>query len=206
MPVNIGPLDLNRVKHIAIFASGTGSNARRIMEYFQQSEDIRVVLVVSNKADAPVLETAASFGVETIVVQRQAFFQDNSLLDSLRNRSIDFIVLAGFLWLIPTYLVRAFSGKMINIHPALLPKFGGKGMYGMQVHRAVFAAKETQSGITIHYVDEHYDEGQIVFQTTCDISPNDSPDDIARKVLALEHRHLPPVVEQLLRAQRVIGA
>lgn len=176
------------------------------MEHFRDSEDIKVRLVVSNKADAPVLELAARFGVETLVIQRQTFFQETTLLDDLRRREIDFIVLAGFLWLVPAYLVSAFPKKMVNIHPALLPKFGGKGMYGMQVHRAVCEAGETRSGITIHYVDEHYDEGQIIFQAACEITPEDRPEDVARKVLALEHRHFPAVVEQLLRGERIIGA
>ena len=206
MQENTGPSGHNPVKQIAIFASGTGSNARRIMEHFQHSDDIRVRLVVSNKADAPVLETARNFGVETLLLQRNAFYHDTSLLEVLHQKGIDFIALAGFLWLIPAYLVEAYPRKIVNIHPALLPEFGGKGMYGIHVHQAVCAAGKSVSGITIHYVDEHYDEGQIVFQATCEVAATDSPQDLARKVLALEHLHFPVVLEQLLRGQRVIGA
>lgn len=187
------------MKNIAIFASGTGSNARRIMEHFEQSTLARVALVVSNKADAGVLDIAREYGVPTALVSRPAFAETESLLAVLHEHRVDFIVLAGFLWLIPRYLVGAYAGRIVNIHPALLPKFGGKGLYGQRVHEAVLAAGERESGITIHHVNEQYDEGDIVFQARCAVEPGDSPADLARKVQLLEHRHFPEVVEQLLR-------
>lgn len=186
------------MSRIAIFASGTGSNARRMIEYFSDHPTVRVALVVSNKPAAPVLGMAEDRGVATLLVNRRTFYETEELLSELEERGITFIVLAGFLWLIPGYLVRAFSGRMVNVHPALLPAYGGQGMYGMHVHRAVKAAGETESGITIHYVNEHYDEGSIIFQTRCELTAEDQPEDIARKVQALEHRYFAPVVEQLL--------
>jgi phosphoribosylglycinamide formyltransferase-1 len=188
----------NLLQRIAIFASGTGSNARQLIEYFQGHAAIEVDLVVSNKARAPVLAMAADHGVDTLVISRHDFYETEKLLATLRGRGIGFIVLAGFLWLIPSYLVKAYAGRMVNIHPALLPAYGGKGMYGMHVHRAVKAAGEPESGITIHWVNEHYDEGDIIFQARCELDPDDEPEDIARKVQQLEHRHFAPVVEQLL--------
>ncbi|MCO6490575.1 MAG: phosphoribosylglycinamide formyltransferase [Phaeodactylibacter sp.] len=185
--------------NIAIFASGTGTNAGKIIDYFRENANIHVVLVVSNKATAPVLELADESGIEKMVITRQSFYETEGLLQALRDRGVDLIILAGFLWLIPDYLVRAYDKRMVNIHPALLPKYGGKGMYGMNVHRAVKAAGETVSGITIHYVNERYDEGGVIFQASCPIAPDDEPGDIARKVRQLEHRHFAPVVEQLAR-------
>lgn len=186
------------MKRIAIFVSGTGSNARKIMEYFAPRADVSVALLVSNKPDAPALQLAASFHVPQTVLERNAFYHSQQILDTLEAHQIDFIVLAGFLWKIPDYLVERFHKRMINIHPALLPNYGGKGMYGIHVHEAVHAAGDTESGITIHYVNAHYDEGAIVFQARCTIDPNDSPQDIARKVLVLEHHYLPLVIDALL--------
>lgn len=183
---------------IAIFASGTGSNARRIMEHFRDSDAVQVRLVVSNNPDAGVLHIAREMGVETMVIRRDAFYHSEAILATLQDLHIEFIVLAGFLWLVPAYLVQAFPRAIVNIHPALLPKFGGKGMYGAHVHEAVKQAGETETGITIHYVDERYDEGQIIFQARCPVSPEDTAEDIARHVLTLEHRHFPVVIEQLL--------
>ncbi|MCB0557780.1 MAG: phosphoribosylglycinamide formyltransferase [Lewinellaceae bacterium] len=185
--------------NIAIFASGTGTNAKKIIEYFKENANIHVSLVVSNKETAPVLGLADEYGIEKMVIGRQSFYETEELLPALRERNITLIVLAGFLWLLPDYLVRAYDKRMINIHPALLPKYGGKGMYGMHVHRAVKAAGDRVSGITIHYVNEHYDEGGIVFQASCPLLPEDEPEDIARKVQELEHRHFAPVVEKLVR-------
>ena len=190
--------------NIAIFASGGGSNAQKIMEHFDGHPFINVALVVSNKQDAGVLTIAQNHGVPTLIIQRTAFYNTEDLLTNLEEYSIDFIVLAGFLWLIPAYLTRRFDHKMVNIHPALLPKYGGKGMYGHFVHEAVIAneavhaAGEPESGITIHFVNEHYDEGNIIFSATTPLEPSDTPKDIARKVLALEHQHFPVVIEQLL--------
>jgi len=184
--------------NIAIFASGTGTNARKIIEYFKENANIHVVLLVSNKATAPVLSLAEESGIATMVLRREAFYGTEELLSALRGKDVRFIVLAGFLWLIPDYLVRAYGKRMINIHPALLPRHGGKGMYGMHVHRAVKAAGDTVSGITIHYVNEHYDEGSIVFQASCPLAPDDEPEDIARKVQQLEHRYFAPVIGKLI--------
>lgn len=188
------------VKRIALFASGTGSNARKIIEYFQGDPSVEVALVVSNKASAPVLEMAASHGVPTLLIDRHSFYQTGDLAEKLQDLQIDLIVLAGFLWLVPDSLVKAFSRRIVNIHPALLPKYGGKGMYGMHVHRAVREAGETQSGITIHYVNERYDEGDILFQATCPVAPDDDAETIARRVLELEHEHYPRIVEKLLKS------
>lgn len=184
------------MQHIAIFASGTGSNARKIVEYFDGHPSIRVAVVVSNKADAPVLDMARAHGIPTVVINRQSFYGSEALLAHLVG--IDLLVLAGFLWLVPEWLTAAFAQRIVNIHPALLPNYGGKGMYGMHVHQAVHAAGDPESGITIHYVNAQYDEGQIIFQARCPIAPDDTPTDIAAKVLALEHQHFAPVIEQLL--------
>ncbi len=186
------------MKNIAIFASGTGSNARKIIEYFDQREDVAVQLVISNRVDAPVLNLAAQHDIDQIILDRHQFFDTENLLSLLDKYEISLVVLAGFLWLVPPYLVEAYTGRIINIHPALLPKFGGKGMYGHHVHEAVKKAGETETGITIHYVNTHYDEGQIIFQAKCPVALSDTPEDIARKVLALEHQYYPQVVDQLL--------
>jgi phosphoribosylglycinamide formyltransferase-1 len=184
--------------NVAIFASGTGSNAKKIIEYFKDSPDVRVALIVSNKKDAGVLDIAREHDLPTQVIDRQMFYETQDLLGILKKHKIGFVVLAGFLWLVPSYLVKSFPKKMLNIHPALLPKFGGKGMYGMRVHEAVKETGETETGITIHFLNEHYDEGNIVFQISCPVSPDDSPADIARKVQQLEHRHFSFVIEKLI--------
>lgn len=186
------------MKHLAIFASGGGSNARKIIEYFKASPEVRVALVVSNKKYAPVLDMAAEHRIPTLVIDRALFYETEGLLDILAQHRIDFIALAGFLWLIPPYLVGAYQGRMVNIHPALLPKYGGKGMYGHHVHEAVKAAGETETGLTIHYVNPEYDEGAVIFQARCPVDPDDTPETIAAKVLALEHRHYPEVLAGLL--------
>ncbi len=187
------------MKRIAIFASGTGSNARKIIEYFQGHEEIEVALVISNKAHAAVLSMAAAHSLSTLVIDRSSFYETDRLLEELRSFHIDLLVLAGFLWLIPSYLIDAYPAGIINIHPALLPKYGGKGMYGMNVHRAVKEAGESESGMTIHYVDPRYDEGKIIFQAKCSLSSEDTAEEIASKVLQLEHQHYAQVIEQLLR-------
>ena len=186
------------VKNIAILASGAGSNAQKILEYFSDRMDIAVRLIVSNKPEAGVLNIAKLASVDTLVVSRDSFYSSTDLLVELDKYNIDFIVLAGFLWLIPPYLIQHYPERIINIHPALLPKYGGKGMYGHFVHEAVHSAKETHSGITIHYVNEKYDEGSIVFQERCEILPSDQPEDIARKVQVLEHFYYPTVIDQLV--------
>ncbi len=184
--------------HIAIFASGTGSNARKITEHFKHNQNINVSLIVSNKTNAPVLDMARAEGIPVLVINKQDFYQTENILKFFNQYSIDFVVLAGFLWLVPTYLVQAFEGRMVNIHPALLPKYGGKGMYGMRVHEAVKKAGETETGITIHFVNEHYDEGDAIFQAKCPIRPEDTPEDIAQNIHQLEHKHFPEVIERLL--------
>lgn len=186
------------MRNIAIFASGTGSNARKIIEYFKQSPEVRVALVVSNKKDAGVLDIAKEHGIPTRIINRQTFYESEEILDVLRIHHIDVVVLAGFLWLVPSYLVRAFPQRMVNIHPALLPRHGGKGMYGIHVHEAVKSAGDSETGITIHFVNEHYDEGDFVFQERCAVDPGDSPSDIARKVLQLEHRYFPEVIARIV--------
>lgn len=186
------------MKKLAIFASGTGSNARKIIEYFSGSGSVEVALVLSNKKDAGVLDIARAHGIPTMVFDRKMLYETDEVLDALRAHHIDFIVLAGFLWLAPPPLIAAFPQRMINIHPALLPKYGGKGMYGMHVHEAVKAAGETETGITIHYVNEHYDKGDFVFQMHCAVLPEDTPADIARKVQQLEHRYFPEIIAKLV--------
>ncbi len=186
------------MKKLAIFASGTGSNAQKIIDHFQHHDHIEVSLIVSNKPKAGVLEIAQKEDIPFIVLSRESFYKTHQLVKQLQTRQIDFIILAGFLWLVPDYLIRSFPNKIINIHPALLPNYGGKGMYGMHVHEAVKKNKETISGITIHYVNENYDEGQIIKQVTCEINPNDSALDIRNKVLVLEHDHYPRVIEELI--------
>jgi len=184
------------MKRIAIFASGTGSNAKNIIEYLNKKSGASVNpgLVVCNKPGAGVLTVAADNNIPSIIIDKEKFFRGNGYVDELLAARIDFIVLAGFLWKIPSALINAFHGKMINIHPALLPRYGGKGMYGRFVHETVLASKEKESGITIHYVDEVYDNGQIVLQATCVISADDTPETLEKKVQLLEHRHFPPAV------------
>ena len=186
------------VKNIAILASGAGSNAQKILEHFSNRMDITVRLIVSNKQEAGVLNIAKAASIDTFVVTRDSFYSSTDLLVELNKRNIDFIVLAGFLWLIPPYLIQHYPNRIINIHPALLPKYGGKGMYGHFVHEAVHLAKDNHSGITIHYVNEKYDEGSIVFQERCEILPSDQPEDIAKKVQILEHLYYPTVIDQLV--------
>jgi phosphoribosylglycinamide formyltransferase 1 len=205
------PLSASQSSHtseahsIAIFASGSGSNAERIIEYFRSHPSIRVSLVLTNNPKAGVLERASRLGVPSHVFNRNDFYQTNEVLQVLEDHRISFIVLAGFLWLMPANLVQAFPDRIVNIHPALLPRYGGKGMYGMKVHEAIVQAGEKESGITIHYVNEHYDEGQIVFQATCAVSPDDSPEEVAHKVQALEHQYFPPVIERVILGTDPVG-
>lgn len=196
------------ITKIAVFASGAGSNARKLMEYFNsdtpasQAKGIEVALVVSNKIDAGVLQIAAEYQVPTLIIEKDKFFRGNAYVDELKQAGISFVVLAGFLWKIPAALVRAFSGVIVNIHPALLPKYGGKGMYGNFVHEAVIANKEPESGITIHVVDEVYDNGAHLFQATCPVLPDDTPATLAQRIHQLEHVHYPRVVEEAIKARK----
>ena len=184
--------------HVAIFASGAGSNARKIIEYFENQYVVKVSLIVCNVPTAGVLEIAKEKGIPTLLINKTEF-TSGGYVESLRNSDINFIVLAGFLWKVPEVLVKAYPKAIINIHPALLPNYGGKGMYGSRVHEAVIAAGESKSGITIHWVDENYDEGDIIFQAECTIAAGDTPEILAQKIHALEHQHFAPVIEKLLR-------
>jgi phosphoribosylglycinamide formyltransferase-1 len=186
------------VKNIAIFASGDGSNAQKIIDHFQNSEKARVALVVSNNPSAYVLERAGKAGIPALLINKESFSGSDEVVNKLREAHIDLIVLAGFLWLIPQNLIKAFPDRIINIHPALLPKFGGKGMYGLNVHKAVCQAGEKESGITIHYVNEHYDSGKIILQERCPVEKNDTPEAVSSKVRELEHRHFAAVVEKVI--------
>jgi len=190
------------MKQIAIFSSGNGSNAKKIIDHLASLKEkgismATVGLIVCNKPGAGVLKIAEENSIPTLLIEKENFFRGNAYIDELKAAGIDFIVLAGFLWMIPVALVRSFHGKMINIHPALLPKYGGKGMYGNFVHEAVIANREKESGITIHYVDEVYDHGQIILQATCLVSEDETPESLAKKVQVLEHRHFPATVALL---------
>lgn len=182
---------------LAILASGSGSNAEKIMEYFKDSTKAQIALVASNKADAFVLERAKKFEVQTFTFSRKEM-EAGVLLEKLESEKIDWVILAGFLLKIPVELIRAFPNRMVNIHPALLPNYGGKGMYGSFVHEAVKMAGDTETGITIHLVNENYDEGKIIFQAATEVTPDDTPDTIAHKVHALEHRYFPEVIASLI--------
>lgn len=184
---------------LAIFASGSGSNAQNIAEYFTGHRSIEVSLIVSNNKNAFVLERAKNLDIKTHVFSRSSFYQTQELLEILSAEKINFIILAGFMWLAPSYLVKAYTNRIMNIHPALLPKFGGKGMYGDHVHKAVKEAGEKSTGITIHWVNEKYDDGNIIFQQACPISPADSAEIIAGKVHELEYKHYPLVIESVVK-------
>lgn len=185
------------MKNIAIFASGDGSNAQRLIDHFKNSEKARIAVVVSNNPSAFVLERAKQAGIPALIINKESFNKGETTRD-LQSMNIDLIVLAGFLWLIPKDLIEAFPGRIINIHPALLPSYGGKGMYGMNVHRSVCEACETETGITIHFVNEHYDSGAIILQERCPVFPSDTPEIVAGRVRELEHRHFPLAVERLI--------
>jgi phosphoribosylglycinamide formyltransferase-1 len=186
------------MKRIAIFASGSGSNAEKICEYFSPRTDVEVSLILTNNPESGVIKRARRLHIPVVVFDRKTFSESERILQLLKNDGIDFIVLAGFMMLIPPFLVAGYPDQIVNIHPALLPKHGGKGMYGHFVHEAVVAAGDTQSGITIHFVNERYDEGNIIFQATCEVLPGDSPDDVATKVQALEHIHFPRVIDETI--------
>lgn len=186
------------MKNIAIFASGAGSNAQKIIDHFRNSDKARVSLIVCNKPGAGVLEIARREGIPSILIEKEKFLHTDTYVDILKEQETDLVVLAGFLWKIPANLVQAFPDRIINIHPALLPKFGGKGMYGHFVHEAVVAAGETESGITIHFVNEKYDDGETILQERCTVTSEDTPDTVARKVQALEHQWFPLIVERIL--------
>lgn len=187
------------MKNVAIFASGSGTNAENIARYFSKSETVKVAVVLSNNKNVGVHARVNNLGIPSFVFSREEFVEGMPVLAKLAEYQTDLIVLAGFMNKISDALLKAYPGKIINIHPALLPKHGGKGMYGMHVHEAVVAAGDKESGITIHYINENYDEGDIIFQATCPVSPTDTPDEVATKVHALEYAHYPHVIEDLLK-------
>lgn len=186
------------MRNIAILASGSGTNAENIGRYFSRSADIGVVVILSNKPDAGVHQRAKDLGIPSFTFTNAEFRDGSLILRKLAEYDVDFIVLAGFLLKIPVDIIQAYPDKIINIHPSLLPKFGGKGMYGDHVHQAVIAAQETQTGITIHYVNDRYDEGAVIFQKTCPVFPADTADDVAARVHELEYTYYPEVIERLL--------
>jgi phosphoribosylglycinamide formyltransferase-1 len=188
------------MKNIAIFASGNGTNAERIIKYFEDSNVVQVKVVFTNNKNAGVINRAHSLFIDVHVISRDAFYNTNKVIDNLKNYNIDLIVLAGFLWLVPESLINIFENRIINIHPALLPNYGGKGMYGMRVHEAVIAAGDTKSGITIHKVNKLYDEGQIIFQADVEISNDETPQSLAKKIHLLEYEHFPVIVEEFIIA------
>jgi phosphoribosylglycinamide formyltransferase-1 len=186
------------MKYISILASGAGTNAENIIRYFSNGKKAKVTLVLSNKPQAKVLERAAALGVDSFFFDRTQFYETGEVLMMLRRKNTDLLVLAGFLWFVPADVTAAFKGRIVNIHPALLPDFGGKGMYGDRVHRAVLDAGRSESGITIHYVNEQYDSGDIIFQARCPVLPDDDVNSLAARVHALEYKHYPEVISRLV--------
>ena len=186
------------MKRLAIFASGSGSNAENIHNYFAKRDDVEIVLILTNNSNAYVIERAKNLNIPCEVFTRDQFKNTNEIVDKLLAVHVDLVVLAGFLWLIPANLIEAFPNKIVNIHPALLPAYGGKGMYGDKVHQAVIENEEPVSGITIHYVNEKYDEGESIFQIATEITKGDTPDSLAQKIHQLEYEHFPRVIERIL--------
>lgn len=194
-------LNIYSMKKIVLFASGNGTNVQQIAEHFSGRSDVEISFLFCNKKDAYVLERAKNLGIPFQIIDRHSFYETSAVYDQLAALNPDIVVLAGFLWLMPSNIVRSFPDKIINIHPALLPKYGGKGMYGHHVHEAVVAAKESITGITIHYVNEHYDKGSVIFQASCRVLPQDTADDVAAKIHLLEKEHFPKVIDKLLNEQ-----
>jgi formyltetrahydrofolate-dependent phosphoribosylglycinamide formyltransferase len=190
-----------KITKIAIFASGAGSNAANIIRFFEHRNDVQIALIVCNKPGAGVLQIAEKNGVASLIIEKERFATGDAYLPELQKLKIDFVVLAGFLWKVPAALIAGYPNKIINIHPALLPKYGGKGMYGSKVHEAVIAAGEKESGITIHFVNEHYDDGATIFQANCNIDAMDTPDTLAAKIHDLEYAHFPKQIDELLSKQ-----
>jgi phosphoribosylglycinamide formyltransferase 1 len=189
---------------IAIFASGAGTNAQKIIDHFHNNQFIRIESVVCNKMNAGVLAIAAKENIPFIIIEKEKFFHSSYYINLLKEKKIDFIVLAGFLWKLPVELIKIYPKKIINIHPALLPKFGGKGMFGNYVHEAVINAKEKESGITVHYVDELYDHGQIIFQAKCFVEEDETPETLAKKIHSLEHKNYPKLIELVINLQNIV--
>lgn len=196
----------NKAVNIAIFASGAGTNAKKIIEYFNKDERKNkacIKLIVCNRPGAGVLNIAAENNIPALFIEKDRFFKEDGYLPKLKEQAVEMIVLAGFLWKLPPALIQAYPKKIINIHPALLPKFGGKGMYGKHVHEAVINHKEKESGISIHFVDELYDHGEIIFQARCTLNDSDTPESLAEKIHLLEHTHYPAVIESVLKKQNL---
>ena len=188
---------------IAIFASGSGTNAQRITEYFREGQSpVMVDLILSNNPDAQVLERARKLGVTCVSFSRHEFYETNRIPDLLKEHTIEYIILAGFLWLVPDVILNTYPSRILNIHPALLPGYGGKGMYGMKVHEAVISNQDKESGITIHLVNDRYDEGQILFQAKCSVEETDTPGSLAGKIHTLEYRYFPEVIEKYILGNR----
>ena len=196
---------MNTLPRIALFASGNGSNVQRITEYFSDKNILEIAAVYCNNPGAFVLERAKRLNLSAVQFDRNTFYDSEITGNDLSARKVDWLILAGFLWLIPDYLLKAFPNRIINIHPALLPKYGGKGMFGMKVHESVIANRETESGITIHYVNEQYDEGQVIFQAKCPVTPDDTPESLAAKIHELEYRYFPEVIRDLLSPGKQIS-
>ncbi len=191
-------IEILNKKKIILFASGSGSNFEEICKHFKNNKQISIDLLVCNNSKAKVLSKASSYGIKTLVINREDFYETNATLDAILKINPDLMVLAGFLWKIPIKIIERFPNKIINIHPALLPNYGGKGMYGMRVHKAVIENNETQSGITIHYVNKNYDEGKILFQKSIDLDDKESSESLSRKVLKLEHSYFAETIEKIL--------
>ena len=204
-PVNSPTQAYGKTTRIAIFASGTGTNAQKIIDHFRYSKHTRVVLIVCNKPNAGVIAIAEREHIPFILLDKEKFFRGDGYIKELKENEIHLVVLAGFLWKIPDSLIHAYPSRIINIHPALLPKYGGKGMYGQFVHEAVLAHHEKESGITIHYVDGHYDNGDIIFQATCPVLESDTPASLAERIHKLEHEHYSRVIEELIKKRAVHG-
>ena len=186
------------MKNIAIFASGSGTNAECIANYFAKNPEISIQLILTNKKDAGVLKRAEKFNIPTVVFNRSTFYSTSEIIDKLEENNIDLIVLAGFLWLVPENILLKYYNRIVNIHPALLPDFGGKGMYGHHVHEAVIESGEKNSGISIHFVNEKYDDGQIIFQKEIDLNQNETPDSLASRIHELEYKYYPRVIEEIV--------
>ena len=194
------PTDFSQ-KKIVVFASGSGTNAENIIKFFKKSPNASVVAVFSNKRSAKVLKRAHDLNVKALHFDRDALYNSYDVLHILEDINPDLIVLAGFMWIFPQDILKRFPGKIINIHPALLPKYGGKGMYGMNVHKAIIENKEKESGISIHFVNENYDEGEVIFQAKTNISEDDTPETLAAKIHELEYKHFPEIIQQLLQKE-----
>jgi phosphoribosylglycinamide formyltransferase 1 len=189
---------------IAIFASGAGSNAQKIIDHFRKNANIKVAFILCNKPGAGVLAIAEKENIPFVIIEKEKFFTSDFYVFLLKEKRIDFVILAGFLWKLPDNFIKAFSGKIINIHPALLPKYGGRGMFGSRVHETVIAAGEKESGITVHYVDELYDHGQIIFQAKCIVEENDSAEILAEKIHMLEHKNFSKLIELVINLQNIV--